>query len=288
MRIALVCGLLVLLSAFGSERASAQVRHDSISYEVPRPPDRKLADSLDSAYRASRAMIDKWIREHRVAPGPREEFASLYFMIGGLIRVSPRDINQYFAERAFRPDPQSDRTAYRSSDFAFTIGANFQLSRTWGLFVEYDYTGTFFNTIIDASTSGVNGLEESLDLTEHALVTGGTVQLYGDRFYHLHAIGGLGGVFALVDEEEPATNASRTSSATGLQLNFDLANDFRIGSWGGARIDLMTRSTMTGRLKTSSGQTLDAPFGKAQRRTSIAPAASKSTFGFLVGLFIDL
>lgn len=288
MRLAIALFALLLLTFVGSIGAYAQVKHDTLVYEVPRAPNRQLADSLDSAYRANRAMIDKWLRDHRVAPGPREEFASLYLLFGGLIRVSPRDINQYFAERAFRPDPHSDRTAYRSSDFAFILGADFRLSRTWGLFVEYDYTGTFFNTIIDASTSGVNGLEESLDLTEHALVTGGMVQLYGDRFYRLHAVGGLGGVFALVDEGEPATNASRTSSATGLQLNFDLTNDFRIGSWGGVRINLMTRSTMTGRLKTSAGQTLDAPFGKAQRTTTIAPTASKSTFGFFIGLLIDL
>lgn len=287
MRFALALISLLLLAALHNS-TNAQVRSDSAGYQLPPRQQKRVADSLDSVYNVNRAKVDKWLQEHRVASGPREEFASLYFELGGVVRINAKDLNQYFAERAFRPDALSDRTAFRASDFAFTIGSLFRLSRSWGIFVEYDFTGTYFNTIIDSSTISINGYEESLDLTEHALVTGGIVRVYSDRFYELSAVGGVGGVFALTYEEEPKSNATRSAHATGIQLNFDLVNDFRIGSWGGARIDLMTRSTSTGELKTSGGETLSAPFGKANLSTSIAPTASKTTFGFLVGLLIDL
>lgn len=283
--------MLLLLVSMVAADVFAQAG-DTTSYRLPPRESGHTADSLDSLYQARRAMVNQWVARQRPTTLPTEEFASIYAAIGGLIRTSASDVNQYFSERSYRPNPADDRTEYRSVDRDFILGAQFRLSRSWGIFVQYEYAGTLYNTIVDttkaATAAGVANLVESLDLTEHSLVTGGIVDLYRDRYYALRALGGIGAVYALVAEDEPASGASRSSSAVGFQLDFDVVNEFRIAPWGSAVIDLLTRTTSTGALKTSSGQTLEAPFGRAHHTATLAPRASKTAFGFAIGLRISV
>jgi hypothetical protein len=281
-------GLLCIAAFAASSADSASAQMDSNVYVLPPRPQGHVADSLDSLYRVRRAQVDQWAARQRAGAVPPNEGLGIYAEIGGLIRTSPADLNQFFAERAFRPDPNDDRSAFRSVDRAFILGAQFRLSRSWGIFVQYEYSGTVFNTIIDSAAPNVKGLEESMDLTEHSFVTGGMMMLYSSQFYRLRALGGLGAVYASTTEEEPASVSARSASAVGVQLNFDLVNDFRIADWGNALIDIMTRTTSTGELKTSAGETIDKPFGRANRAATLSPHASKTAFGFAVGLMINL
>jgi len=176
------------------------------------------ADSLrvlDSAYRARKAVLDQWIHEQRRAAPPQEDFLSLYGEYGGYLQILPRDINQLFSERTLRPDPTTDRNTYGTVDRAIILGGAAQLSQTWGIFAEYDYTAKFLNTLVDSMSPGpqsLSGIEEALDLNEHAFVVGGMFVLYSSRFYRLRASGGIGAVIALTSETE-AGGAARSASA---------------------------------------------------------------------------
>ena len=270
---------LVFILSVGSVRAQQpQTADTSTSYT---PPDSLRA--LDSAYRARKAMLDHWVREQHRDAHPQQDFMSLYLTYGGYLVILPQDLNQFFAERSLRSDPKSDRGNTGVVDRAFLLGGQAQLARSWGIYVEYGLLFKFFNTEID-SLSRV----EEIDLTQHSFVVGGMYVIYSSPFYRLRANGGIGGVFAAVSESEQDAKGneltSRSSSAEGLQINFDLLNDFRIAPSLSFTIDLLTRSVSTGTLKTSSDKTIDAPFGKNPNKSSIAPSATNTMYGLAAGL----
>jgi hypothetical protein len=240
----------------------------------------------DSAYHARKALLDQWIHEQRKAASPQEDFLSVYAEYGAYMQILPRDINQLFSERTLRPDHTADRNAYGTVDRAILLGGAAQLSKSWGIYVEYDFTAKFLNTIVDDSSHGAHslaGIEEALDLSEHAFVVGGMFMLYSSRVYRLRASGGFGAVIALTSETE-AGGATRSASATGYQANFDLLNDFRIVDNASFTLDFLARTVSTSTLKTPEGTTLDAPFGRGPRSVTVAPNASNVVYGFAAGL----
>ncbi len=253
---------------------------------VYRPPTDSLR-VLDSAYRARKALLDQWIHTQRKAAHPQEDFLSIYANYGAYLQILPRDINQFFSERCLRPKPLDDRENYGTVDRAIILGGAAQLSRSWGIFAEYDLTAKFANTVIDSNALGLLNAEESLDLIEHAFVVGGMFVLYSSEFYRLRANGGVGAVIALTSETETG-GFSRSASATGYQFNFDLLNDFRIVESMSFTIDILARTVTTGLLKTSDSKTLETPFGKRTTPLSIAPSASNNLFGFAAGLVFYL
>ncbi|MDP4199406.1 MAG: hypothetical protein Q8922_09760 [Bacteroidota bacterium] len=255
---------------------------DSTGYQPPVDSTR----SYDSIYRARKAMLDTWIRAQRTVARPQEDFISLYLMYGGYLQVLPRDINQFFSERALRPSPMTDRENYGTVDRAISLGAEAQLSKMWGIYVEYDFMAKYANTVIDSNAFALKNAEEEVDLTEHAFVVGGMVVLYSSQFYRLRANGGIGGIVALVSESEADSGVShtRSSSATGYQVNFDLLNDFRVMDRMSFTLDLLARTTTTGSLKTSDGTTIEKPFGKRATSLSIAPTATNVVYGLAAGL----
>ncbi|GEM_PF-2556018 len=243
------------------------------------------ADSLrryDSVYRARKAQLDQWIHTQRSAAHPQSDFISLYVAYDGYVQILPRDLNQFFSERVLRPDPISDRDEYGTVDRGIIVGMQAQLAQSWGIFLEYDLVAKWANTIVD-STSAITGAQEELDLTEHSLIVGGMYVIYSGPWYRLRATGGFGGVLALTHETESPGSYSRSASAEGYQINFDLLNDLRFTQSASFTIDLLTRSVTTGELKTSSGQTLDAPFGKRTATLSLKPTASNVMYGAAAG-----
>ena len=274
--------LCVIMLAVITNSGLAQVSPASDSVYRPSQDSLKAYDSL---YRARRAMLDQWISEQRKAAHPQEDFLSIYASYGAYLQILPKDLNQFFSERTLRPNPLSDRNNYGTVDRAIILGGQAQLSRAWGIYLEYDYTAKFFNTIVDDTSHGpqsISGIEEELDLNEHSLMVGGMVMIYSSQFYRLRANGGIGAVYALTTETEKGSS-SRSASAKGYQINFDLLNDFRVMDRLSFTIDLLTRSITTGKLKTSSGQTLDTQFGRGTP-PSIAPNASNFVYGFAAGL----
>jgi hypothetical protein len=242
---------------------------------------RPSSDSIrlyDSAYQARKALLDRWIHEQHVAAHPQEDFISIYAGYGGYLQILPRDLNQLFSERAVRPNPMSDRNQYGTVDRAIILSGEAQLAETWGIYVEYDFIAKWANTQI-----GLAGPIEELDLTEHSFVVGGMYVLYSGPWYRLRANGGVGGIVALTSETESPGGYSRNASATGYQFNFDLLNDFRVIQAASFTIDLLTRTVTTGELKTSGGQTLDAPFGARKTPLSIKPNASNLVLGAAAG-----
>ncbi len=246
------------------------------------PPD--SLRTLDSTYRARKAVLDTWIRAQRSVAHPQEDFISVYLMYGGYLQILPRDINQFFSERALRPSPKDDRENYGTVDRSFLLGAQAQLSKSWGIYVEYDLTMKFANTTIDSNYPGLQGAEESLDFTEHSFVVGGMFMFYSGQFYRLRANGGIGALIVLTSETESPSGASRNASATGYQFNFDVLNDFRVMDRLSFTLDLLARTVTTGTLKTSDGKAIDQPFGNRKSALSIAPTASNVVYGLAAGL----
>ena len=244
--------------------------------------------TLDSAYWARKAQLDRWIAKQRAtAKPPQDDFLSVYAGYGGYLQILARDLNQFFSERALRPDPQSDRNVYGIVDREIILAGQAQLAKTWGIYVEYDFTAKFSNTIIDDGTiPGLLNAEEELDLYEHSLVVGGMVMIYSGPFYRLCAEGGFGAVYALTSETESPSGAARSASAIGNQVNFDLLNDFRIAPGASFTLDFLFRTVTTGELKTSSRETIDAPFGIRTTLLTIKPTASNLVYGAAAGLVI--
>jgi len=260
----------------------------TIDYTKPPADSMRVQDSL---YRARKALLDKWVADQRTAAGhPQEDFISVYLAYGGLVEIQPHDITQLFAERVFRPDPTGDADEFAMASRSFLLSGHAQLAKTWGIYVEYDYTTRYSNVIVDTASSLHQfkpPAEESLGLTEHAFVVGGMYIIYSPRFYRLRLNGGLGGVFATTLEQEVVSGktVSRSASAKGYTVNFDVLNDLRVMEDLSFTIDLFTRSISTGKLTTSDGTTLDKPFG---RRTEAlhpeGPTASATMLGIAAGL----
>lgn len=257
---------------------------DTAAYHPP-------ADSIqmyDSAYLARKAMLDRWIHEQKAHARPQSDFMSIYVGYGGWLQMLPRDLNQYFSERSLRPDPASDRNQFETIDRSIFLSGQAQLAETWGIYFEYDLTMKWFNTIVDSASpapaKSINGATEELDLTEHSLVVGGMYVIYSGPWYRLRADGAIGAVFVLTNETESPGGYARSASTEGYQVNFDLLNDFRVMQNMSFTIDLLTRSVTTGHLKTSGGQTLNAPFGARKTSLSIAPTASNVVYGIAAGL----
>lgn len=292
----LVCSALFLgctLLAAYDVRAQGPIpaRTDSIGYMLS-------ADSvhkLDSAYRARKAQLDQWVHAQQATAHPQEDFLSVYAEYGGYLQILPRDINQLFSERTLRSDPLGDRNEYATVDRAVIIGGQAQLASTWGIYFEYDLVEKWFNTQIGPFTAAVpsidsvlNNATEEFDLTEHSFVVGGMFVLYSGRFYRLRLNGGIGGVIALSMETETGTgsdNYTRSASAMGYQINFDILNDLRVMQNLSFTLDIVTRTVTTGELKTASGQTLDAPFGVGNPSgITLKPTASNLVYGLAAGL----
>ncbi len=279
---------LTLLFASGiCAQQAMPARTDSIGYSMPEDSVRKV----DSAYRARKAELDRWIQAERATAHPQEDFLSIFAGYGGYLQILPRDLNQLFSERTLRSDPLSDRNQYATVDRAVIVAGQAQLAKTWGIYFEYDLVEKWFNTSVDSAAPApynISGTTEELDLTEHSFVVGGMFILYSGRFYRLRLNGGFGGVFALTTETETGTgsdNYARSASALGYQVSFDILNDFRVMQNMSFTLDLLTRTVTTGELKTSNGQTLDAPFGVGNPSSiTLKPTASNLVYGAAAGL----
>ncbi len=280
---ALVFYMLLAASEVRSKQPSP-TRTDSLGYALPA----NSVHKLDSAYRARKAELDRWVHAQQASAHPQEDFISVYAEYGGYLQILPRDINQLFSERTLRTDPASDRNEYATVDRAVIIGAQAQLASTGGIYFEYDLVAKWFNTSIDSVTPPpykISGAIEELDLTEHSFVVGGMFVLYSGRVYRLRLNGGIGGVVALTTETESPGNYSRSASAIGYQVNFDILNDFRIMQNLSFSLDILTRTITTGELKTPDGQTLDTPFGGGNpSRITFKPTASNVVYGLAAGL----
>ena len=290
MRIAIIVFALICL---GSVLAHAQEPSPSVRDTAAFVPPADTVRALDSAYRARKALLDKWVQTQTATAHPQDDFISAYVGYGGYVEILPRDLSEYFAERSLLQNPSSYRTTYSIVDRSFLFGLEAQLSQTWGIYFEYDLTMKWFNiqvgltAPVPSSDSVLNNATNELDLTEHSFVVGGMVVLYSGEFYRLRAEGGFGGVIALTSETETPGNYARSASATGYQVNFDLLNDFRVAQGVSFTIDLLTRSVTTGAFKTSSGQTLDAAFGAGDpSRITLKPTGSNLVYGVAAGLVI--
>jgi len=302
VRLLTVCVVLIAGSQYaGVQYAAAQGSVPRIPIQ-PRPVVRN--NVIDSGYTAippadSIRMYDSImaLRKRQIEEASRfivahpiqDAFVTLTASVSAFNRVKAGDLNQYFAERSARPDPPSDRDGLSGLDRFITFGAQFHLTNDLAVGVEYDFMARYFNTVIenDSITHWPNG-EEHLDITYHTLMTGPEVTLYRSRLLRVKMDGGIGAVIALATEEETATNAARSSSATGLAISFDLATDIHAVDWASFTIDLFARTIGTGKLKTSDGQDLSTGFGHHSAPFAIAPNANATAFGLAIGGIIYL
>jgi hypothetical protein len=222
----------------------------------------------------------------------QDAFITVSASVGAVNWFKAPDLNQYFAERANRPDPQSDRSNLNTVDRFLTLGAQFHLTKDIGVFVEYDFTGRYFGTVVAQDTLNTGPAsqehEEHFDATYHTLLTGPEVTLYRSHLLRVKASGGIGAAFVIGTESETGSGVSRGSNATGLAVSFDLATDFHVLDWASFTIDLFSRTISTGKLKTSGSQDLSSGFGFHQAPFLNAPNASSSVFGFSIGAIVYL
>jgi hypothetical protein len=284
--------LLFVIACCATNSFAQSGTSGTIDYTKPPADSMRVQDSL---YRARKALLDKWVADQRTAAGhPQEDFISVYLAYGGLVEIQPRDITQLFFERVWGADTSTDFNTFSMASRSFLLSGSAQLAKSWGIYVEYDYTTRFSNVIADVDSS--NGkkprfkypAEESLGLTEHGFVVGAMYILYTSRFYRLRLNGGLGGVFATTLEQEidsTKKTVSRSASAKGYSVNFDVLNDLRVMEDLSFTIDLFTRSISTGKLTAAEGTTLDKPFGRRKEALHPeGPTASATMFGVAAGL----
>jgi hypothetical protein len=250
---------------------------DSGYYAIP-PAD--SARMFDSIYKLRKTQFEE--RERlAAAQSVQDAFFTLSATISAFNEMKALDLNQYFAERALRPDPASDRTTLSSLDRYITIGGQFHLSNTIAAAVEYDFIGRYFNTTVD-SLPGTP--DEHLDMTYHLLLVGPQITFFTSHLFRLKATGGIGPAFVLAGETEngPVTS-SRSSSATGIAISFDLAADLRVVDWASFTVDLFSRSISTGALTTTGNHDLSQPFGSHTAAFDISPNANTTIFGLAIG-----
>ena len=260
----------------------------SSSLAFAQTSDDSSSRAVDSAYRARKAQLDAWVHSERDASHPQEDFISAFIGYGGYEQILPRDLNQMFSERTLR-DSSSDRNQYSTVDRAFLFGVQAQLAKTWGIYVEYDLTMKWFNTQLPGSTTAISNAIEELDLTQDGFVVGGMYFIYSGRVYRLRAAGGIGGVVAFTTETETLSGSksptTRSASATGYQVDFDILNDFRVDKGVSFTLDFLFRTATTGALKTSGGKPLNSPFGSGSPTViTFQPTASSQAFGIAAGL----
>jgi len=222
----------------------------------------------------------------------QDAFVTVSLTVGAVNWFKAPDLNQYFAERSGRANPQDDRSQLNTVDRFITLGAQFHLTRDLGVFVEYDFMGRYFNTVVSQDTvltyPGSVEHEEHLDVTYHTLLTGPEVTLFRSRLLRVKASGGIGAAFVLATESETASGAARSSTATGIAVSFDVATDFHVVDWASFTIDLFSRTISTTKLTTSGSQDLSTGFGFHTTTFQNAPRASSSIFGFAIGGIVYL
>jgi hypothetical protein len=258
---------------------------DSGYTAIPPADSARMYDSIMVLRKKQIEASSKYASAHPV----QDAFFTISASVSAFNRFKAPDLNQFFSERANRANPASDRDGLSGMDRFVTLGAQFHLTSDLAVFVEYDFMARYFNTVVenDSITHWPNG-EEHLDVTYHTLLTGPEITLYRSHILRVKADGGIGAVFAIASETESATSASRSSSATGIAVSFDLATDIHAVDWASFTIDLFARTLSTGALKTSGGQDLSNGFGFHSNAFQIAPHASGVVFGLAIGGIIYL
>ncbi len=298
--------LIVLMLCAGASLASSVYAQGGIPRVPIQPKPVIVNNAVDSNYTAipsadSARMYDSImvLRKKQIEASSRfamehpiqDAFITISASVSAFNRFKAPDLNQYFSERSARPDPASDRSGLSGLDRYLTLGVQFHLTSDIAVIIEYDFMARYFNTVIENDSSVIppwpNG-EEHLDMTYHTLLTGPEITLYRSHLLRVKADGGIGAVFAIANELETATNAARSSSATGIAISFDLATDIHAVDWASFTIDLFARTLSTGALKTSSGQDLSTGFGFHSNAFQIAPHASGAVFGLAIGGIIYL
>jgi hypothetical protein len=252
-------------------------RHvDSGYYAIP-PAD--SARMFDSIYKLRKAQFEE--RERLAATqSVQDAFFTLSATISAFNEMRAPDLNQYFAERALRPSPASDRSSLSSLDRYITLAGQFHMTSALAVNIEYDFIGRYFNTTVD-SLPGFP--DEHLDMTYHLLMVGPQVTFFTSHLIKLKATGGIGPALVLAGEAELPTTAARSSSATGIAISFDLAVDLRVVDWASFTVDLFSRSISTGALTTTGNHDLSQPFGYHTATFDISPNASATIFGLAIG-----
>jgi hypothetical protein len=284
--------IVFLLTAF----SGASFAQPSTGFEIRNPvrpidsldktiPNRDSARIFDSIFAVRRAEAKARLEQNRYVK--HQDFLSLKLGSTAFSRVKAGKLQRYFAERFERSDLDQEESNFSGLDRLFWAAGEAQFSGTWGIFLEYSYTGRWYGTDVQAQDSTdlsrVPLGHAKLELTSHAIVVGPFIIPFETPFFRTKLSAGIGPSFTSIYEQDQ-TNAERNGNASGIALTFEAEFDVRIIQQLSFGLSLFTRQQSTGTITREGGGDLSEPFGSRTWKTATAPDASFINGGLGISL----
>jgi hypothetical protein len=287
--LAVIILLLTALSGVGLAQPSTgfEIRNpvrpiDSLDKTIP---NRDSARIFDSIFAVRRAEANARLSQNRYVK--HQDFLSLKLGSSAFSRVRAGKLQRYFAERFERTNLDDEESNFSGLDRLVWLGGEAQFSTTWGIFLEYSYTGRWYGTDVQAQDSTdlsrVPLGHAKLELTSHAIVVGPFIIPFETPFFRTKLSAGIGPSFTSIYEQDQ-TNVERNGNASGIALTFEAEFDVRIIQQLSFGLSLFTRQQSTGTITREGGGDLSDPFGSRTWKTATAPDASFINGGLGISL----
>jgi hypothetical protein len=288
--IALALVLLALTSASQAQPATGggfEIKNpvrpiDSLDKTIPNRDSARIFDSIFAVRRAeakARLEQQKYVKH--------EDFLSVKIGSTAFSRIRAGKLQRYFAERFERANLDDEESNFTGLDRLLWLAGEAQFSSTWGIFLEYSYTGRWYGTDVQAIDSTdltrVPLGHAKLEMNSHAVVVGPFIIPFETQFFRTKLSAGIGPTFTSLYEQDQK-NVERESNASGLALTFEAEFDVRIIQQLSFGLSLFTRQQSTGTITTESGGDLSEPFGTRTWKTATAPDASFINGGLGISL----
>lgn len=248
-------------------------------------PNRDSARIFDSIFAVRRAEAKARLEQQRYVK--HADFFSLKLGSTAFTRMKAGKLQRYFAERFERGDLDEEETHFSGVDRLLWLAGEAQFSSTWGIFLEYSYTGRWYGTDVQLQDSTdltrVPLGHAKLELNSHAIVVGPFVIPFETPFFRTKLSAGIGPSFTSIYEQDQK-GSEREGNASGLALTFEAEFDVRIVQQLSFGLSLFTRQQSTGTIKTEAGGDLSDPFGSRTWKTATAPDASFINGGLGISL----
>jgi hypothetical protein len=287
--LAVIILLLTALSGAGFAQPSTgfEIRNpvrpiDSLDKTIP---NRDSARIFDSIFAVRRAEANARLNQNRYVK--HQDLLSLKIGSTAFSRMRAGKLQRYFAERFDRTNLDDEESNFSGLDRLLWLGGEAQFSTTWGIFLEYSYTGRWYGTDVQAQDSTdlsrVPLGHAKLELTSHAIVVGPFIIPFETPFFRTKLSAGIGPSFTSFYEQDQ-TNVERNGNASGIALTFEAEFDVRIIQQLSFGLSLFTRQQSTGTITREGGGDLSDPFGSRTWKTATAPDASFINGGLGISL----
>jgi hypothetical protein len=287
--LALLAFILIALSG-------ASYAQPSTGFEIKNPvhpidsldktiPNRDSARMFDSIFAVRRAEAKARLESQRYVK--HQDFLSIKLGSTAFSRFKAGKLQRYFAERFERQDLDDEESHFAGLDRLLWLAGEAQFSMTWGIFLEYSYTGRWYGTdVLVKDSTDLTRLplgHAKLEMTSHAIVVGPFIIPFETPFFRTKLSAGIGPTFTSIYEQDQK-GSERDGNASGLAFTFEAEFDVRLLQQLSFGLSLFTRQQSTGTITAEGGGDLSAPFGSRTWTTATAPDASFINGGLGISL----